>query len=332
LREIPAGFGVYRTIERIAEGGMGVIVRAEDTRTGEQVAIKTALSTRPADAAAIEREIVALSGLHHPGIIRVRGYGVQLAGPWIALELLEGRTLADELVWYWPDTHAYGERHSRSDERPTTPGRPLGDRRPVRARPPFPVAGGGHLAKILAIVQQLCRALAHLHRRGLVHRDVKPANVFLGRDGRTTLFDFGLVCSVNEAPDRTICVGTMEYAAPEQICGAPLDHRADIYSLGCLLYELVTGRPPFRGDSSSEIAERQIKREPLAPSHLIADVPGRLDDLILSMLAKAPSQRPVDAVEVSRRIAEIARRRRYTPAGLTIDDLQMHEPRWRQAG
>jgi len=311
---------------------MGVIVRAEDVRTGEQVAIKTALSSREADAAAIRREIVALSRLRHPGIVRVRGYGVQLAGPWIALELLDGRTLADELFRYWPPTQAYGERRTRSEERPTTPARAVCDDARVRTCPPFPVAGGGHLAEVLAIVQQLCLALHHLHQRGLVHRDVKPANVFLGRDGRTTLLDFGLVCSVNEAPDRTICVGTMEYAAPEQICGAPLDHRADVYSLGCLLYEAVTGRPPFRGDSSSEIAERQMRREPVAPSRLIADVPGRLDDLILAMLAKAPAHRPADAAEVGRRIAEIARRRLYTSRGLTSDDLQGYEPRWRQAG
>jgi serine/threonine-protein kinase len=338
LPDLPAGFGVYRTIERIAEGGMGVVVRAEDARTGEQVAIKTALSTRAADAAAIQREIVALSGLHHPGIVRMRGFGVQQAGPWIALELLEGRTLADEISSYWPETHGCGEPYGRTDERPTSPARALNVRSVVRARPNYPrdpnspncpSAGGGHLAEVLPIAQQLCLALDHLHRRGLVHRDVKPANVFLRRDGRTTLLDFGLACSVNDPPDRTLCVGTMEYAAPEQICGAPLDRRADIYSLGCLLYELVTGRPPFRGDSSSEIAERQMRRAPIAPSHLSADVPGRLDDLILAMLAKAPAHRPADAAEVGRRLAEIARRAQGTA---TFDDLQVHEPRWRQAG
>ena len=137
LPALPAGFGVYRTIERIAEGGMGVVVRAEDARTGEQVAIKTALSTRQADAAAIQREIVALSGLRHPGIVRMRGYGVQQAGPWIALELLEGRTLADEISWYWPETHGYGEPYARTDERPTSPARAVHDRSVVRARPAF---------------------------------------------------------------------------------------------------------------------------------------------------------------------------------------------------
>ena len=171
----------------------------------------------------------------------------------------------------------------------------------------YPVAGGGHLAEAFSIVAQLCLALDHLHRRGLVHRDVKPANVFLRSDGRTTLFDFGLACSAVGASVTTnsdLCVGTMEYAAPEQICGAFVDRRADIYSLGCLLYELVTGRPPFRGDSTSEIAERQMKREPVAPSHLIADVPSQLEDLVMSMLAKTPARRPDSAAEIGGRLGE----------------------------
>ena len=100
----------------------------------------------------------------------------------------------------------------------------------------------------------------------------------------------------------------MEYAAPEQICGGAVDRRADIYSLGCLLYELVTGRPPFRGDSTSEIAERQMKRDPVAPSHLIADVPSQLEDLVMSMLAKAPARRPGQRGRDRRAPGNIARR------------------------
>jgi serine/threonine protein kinase len=103
-----------------------------------------------------------------------------------------------------------------------------------------------------------------------------------------------------------------------QICGGVVDRRADIYSLGCLLYELVTGRPPFRGDSSSEIAERQMKREPVAPSHLIADVPSRLDDLILSMLEKLPERRPDDAAQIGRRLGEIARRAQQVPVDYAL--------------
>ena len=124
----------------------------------------------------------------------------------------------------------------------------------------------------------------------------------------------------------------MEYAAPEQICGGAVDRRADIYSLGCLLYELVTGRPPFRGDSSSEIAERQMKREPVAPSHLIADVPSRLDDLILSMLEKLPEHRLDDAAEIGRRLGEIARRAQQASSVVPIGHAWLQEVRLRHAG
>ena len=305
-------FGPYLVVERIAEGGMGIIFRAVDDRGGAPVAIKTVRSRRAADAAAIRREIVTLALLRHPGIVRLHAHGLCAGVPWMAMELLEGRTLGEELSWYWPETSSGdGERRLASDERPTTPARGLGDRARDPARPAYAVAGGGHLTEAFSIVAQLCLALEHLHRRGLVHRDVKPANVFLRSDGRTTLFDFGLACSaagINTRKDSDLCVGTMEYAAPEQICGSFVDRRADIYSLGCLLYELVTGRPPFRGDSTSEIAERQMKREPVAPSHLIADVPSQLEDLVMSMLAKEPARRPDSAAEIGGRLANVARR------------------------
>lgn len=314
--EAPPSFGIYRTVGRIAEGGMGMILRAEDMRGGPPVAIKTVRSTRAADAIAIQREIVTLSRVRHPGIVRLRGYGVQRGGPWIALELLDGRTLDHEMSRYWPETTTGGgDASPRSDERPTVPARALRGRA-ARSRPLFPVAGGGHLAEVFSIVQKLCLALEHLHASGIVHRDVKPANVFLGDDGRTTLIDYGLACAASPtAPMEggAICVGTLEYAAPEQICGGPLDHRADIYSLGCLLYELVTGQVPFRGRSMSEIAECQIRREPIAPSRLMAEVPADLDQLILSMLAKRPGHRPCGAAEIGWRLARIERQRQGPP-------------------
>jgi serine/threonine protein kinase len=332
LRRRPIWFGVYRAIERIAEGGMGTIFRAEDVRDGRVVAIKTARSTREADATAIRREIVTLSGLRHPGIVRLLGYGVQSGGAWIALELLEGRTLADELSGYWPETRSYADRRRPNDERPTAPACNLRHRAGDGAHRLFPRAAAGRLADAFSIVQQLCLALDHLHRRALVHRDVKPANVFVGSDGRSTLFDFGLACLAGATRDAALCVGTIEYAAPEQILGGPIDRRADIYSLGCLLYELVTGRPPFRGDSSSEIAERQMRREPVTPSHLIADVPSRLDDLILSMLEKRPERRPDDAAEIGRRLGEIARRAQQVSGVVPIGRAQIREVRLRHAG
>jgi serine/threonine protein kinase len=325
----PVRFGVYRVLERIAQGGMGLIYRCEAVGGGPPVAIKTVRSPREVDAAAIRREIVTLAHLDHPGIVRLQAHGTRAGAPWLAMELLEGRTLREEMSWYWPETSGGdSERLQRTDERPTTPARGLQDRPRDPERPPFPVAGGGHLAETFSIVGQLCLALDHLHGRGLVHRDVKPANVFLRTDGRATLFDFGLACSAIAGASNDLCVGTMEYSAPEQVCGAAVDRRADIYSLGCLLYELVTGQLPVRGGSSSEIAERQVRFEPVAPSLLIADVPSQLEDLVMSMLAKAPAHRPDSAAEIGQRLTNIARRAQQT-AGIALDDPPLSS---RQAG
>jgi serine/threonine-protein kinase len=150
-------------------------------------------------------------------------------------------------------------------------------------------------------VVQLCQALDYVHALGLVHRDVKPANVLVGEDGRVTLVDFGLVCPARAAAaagaTAEICVGTMEYAAPEQIRGESVDARADIYSLGCVLYELVTGRRPIDADSS---------RDPAVPSELVSGVPRELETLLVAMLAQRPDDRPPRASEVAERLTHIA--------------------------
>ena len=154
------------------------------------------------------------------------------------------------------------------------------------------------------IVVQLCQALDYVHALGLVHRDVKPANVLVGEDGRVTLLDFGLVCPARGASragaTAEICVGTMEYAAPEQIRGESVDARADIYSLGCVLYELVTGQRPIDAGSS---------REPAAPSELVSGVPPELETLLLAMLAQRPDDRPSSAGAVAETLTRIATRR-----------------------
>ena len=203
-------------------------------RSGRLVAIKTVRSRREADAAAIRREIVTLSQLRHPGIVRLHAYGAESGVPWMALELLEGRTLAEEISWYWPETSTgAGERRERPTSCPTTPACGLRDRAPDPARSAFPVAGGGHLLEAFSIMTQICLALDHVHRHGLVHRDVKPANVFLGDDGRTTLFDFGLACAaVGDAGKRRR--GRDDgVRGPGADLRRPVDRRADIYSLGC---------------------------------------------------------------------------------------------------
>ena len=307
--EGPVRFGDYRVLSRISEGGMGIILRGQDCVDGRIVALKTVRSARPADAAAIRREIDALRRVDHPGIVRLYDDGVWSGMPWMAMELLDGQTLCHEIMSLWP--YAAG---SRFDQRPPTPARGSALRGHVfgSAWPaPTPVAAG-RLDDVFSIVAQLCLALDHLHGRGLVHRDLKPTNVMIGDNGRATLLDFGLACAAREPGaargSGDVCIGTMEYAAPEQICGEAVDARADIYSLGCMLYEICTGQRPFDGDTSHEIAQSQLRCEPRALSDLVADVPPALEELVLEMLAKRPDDRPASAAGVGQRLARIANR------------------------
>jgi eukaryotic-like serine/threonine-protein kinase len=315
----PVRFGDYRVLSRIAEGGMGILLRGQDCVDGRIVALKTVRSARPADAAGIRREVAALRRVDHPGIVRLFDDGVWSGMPWLAMELLEGRTLCHEIFSLWPEgsgslLEGGGAPRQRSEELPTTPTcnrasrmRELGSAWPA----PSSVAAG-RLDDVFSIFAQLCLALDHLHGHGLVHRDLKPTNVMIGDDGHATLFDFGLACPAPEpGAERSggdLCVGTMEYAAPEQILGEQVDSRADIYSLGCMLYEMCTGQRPFDGDTSHDVAENQLRRDPRSPSDLVADMPCALEELILQMLSKRREDRPATAAEVGQRLARVARR------------------------
>jgi serine/threonine protein kinase len=270
----PVAFGDYLLLSRIADGGMGIVLRALDRRDNQLVAIKLARSARPADATAIRREVAALREVDHPGIVRLYDDGVWNGTPWMAMELLDGLPLNR-----------------------------------VIGATPRPTDAGKRLVDMFSIMRPLCLAITHLHDRGMIHRDIKPSNVMVGEGGRVTLYDFGLACRVRDlAQDgsrNNICMGTMEYAAPEQIWGGAVDARADIYSLGCVLYELVTGRRPFDAESAQEVARQHLHLEPRAPSQLVADLPRPLEELLLQMLAKRPEGRPKSCLEVGQRLAAI---------------------------
>jgi serine/threonine protein kinase len=287
---------------------MGIVLRGRDPRDGSLVALKTVRSPSGADAASMRREITALRQMSHPGIVRLVADGSWNGMPWMAMELLRGQVVREEIEWFWGNGSEarFGPRPGPrdSDDLPTMPARPQGDgRRGVRpAWTARPLAAAGRLRDVIAIVVQLCHALDYVHALRLVHRDVKPANVFLGDDGRVTLLDFGLVCPARgpfaACATAEICVGTMEYAAPEQIRGESVDSRADIYSLGCVMYELVTGRRPIDVSSS---------RDPAAPSELVSGVPRQLEALLLAVLAPRADDRP-SAGEVAETLARIAGR------------------------
>src|SRR5262249_40680281 len=147
---------------------------------------------------------------------------------------------------------------------------------------------------------EVCRALEHAHARGIIHRDVKPSNVFLGADGTAKLGDFGL--ALTRDPSRLtvegMMVGTVAYMAPEQALGRPPDPRSDLYALGAMLYEMVAGRPPFLGDDALAIVSQHLNTAPVAPSWHNAEVPRGLEALILQLLAKTPDERPASAAAV----------------------------------
>jgi class 3 adenylate cyclase len=167
---------------------------------------------------------------------------------------------------------------------------------------------GNHLEldRALDIADQISQALEYAHARGIIHRDIKPANVWLGEDGNARLGDFGLATTGGRSRESVegMLVGTVAYLPPEQALGRPSDQRSDLYSLGALLYEMVTGQPPFPGDDAVTIISQHINNVPVAPSRLVDGVPPAIDELILKMLAKRPEDRPADAAEFRALLAE----------------------------
>jgi|GEM_PF-6511490 len=347
-------FGSYRIVNRIAEGGTAYVFRAEDPETGDAVALKTVRSGLSHEIAVLAREITVLRALRHPGIVRFVADGTCDGMPWMAIELLEGRSLFAQAAMMWEQENRRANRrdangrdgngrdrngrdgNGRDDRREDRRSRwrVSADRRqgPATVRLPtpegstasegnwlfsmqedpllaFPVrrAAAGSLPDVLTWIMSLLPALDYIHGRGVVHGDVKPPNVQLGTDGRVTLLDFGLAHRPRGGAGaftvNGLRMGTTQYAAPEQITGEKFDATADIYSLGCILYELVTGRIPFDGGSLQDIARRQVTEEPICPSILVSGLGWELEDLIMSMLEKKPSRRPQTVRDIASRLS-----------------------------
>jgi predicted ATPase len=219
----------------------------------------------------IRREIHALSRIRHPGVVRVRDHGIEQGLPWYAMELLQGVSLR-----LWLEEQAPGPS----------------------------------LTRALTLVRRLCAPLAYLHGEGIVHRDLKPENILVQPGDRPVIVDFGLLLELAPVGRELLSVeegvsGTLLYMAPEQIKGRLVDARADLYSLGCMLYELVTGQPPFTGDSVTELFKAHLSQPVRPPSSLVSDLPVQLDELICRLLTKRSQQRPGYAEDVAVVLAEL---------------------------
>ncbi len=266
---IGARVGAYDVVSPLGAGGMGEVFRARDARLKRDVALKVLPIAAVADAdrrARFEREAQVLAALDHPNIAKVFGVEDADGSPVIVMELVEGPTLAERLA-----------------------GRPM----------PFDEA--------LAVALDLCHGLAAAHDAGVVHRDLKPANIKVRPDGVVKILDFGLALApASDGPDtansptvlnmRTMpgaILGTAAYMSPEQARGRPVDARADVWAFGCVLYEMLTGRPAFSGETTTDILAAVVHTEP-DWSALPATLPPRVEELLQRCLQKAVKDRQRD--------------------------------------
>jgi beta-lactam-binding protein with PASTA domain/tRNA A-37 threonylcarbamoyl transferase component Bud32 len=261
--------GRYELDGIVGKGGMAEVFRARDIRLDRIVGVKTLRNDLARDQtfqARFRREAQSAASLNHPSIVAVYDTGEDVMNgtpvPYIVMEFVDGRTLRDLL---------------RDDRRLL----------PERAA---------------EITDGVLRALDYSHRNGIVHRDIKPGNVMLTRSGEVKVMDFGIARAVSDSQmtmtQTAQVIGTAQYLSPEQARGERVDARSDLYSTGCLLYELLTGRPPFTGDSPVAIAYQHVKEDPVPPSRVDPEVPAWADAIVLKAMEKDPAYRYQSAGEM----------------------------------
>ena len=287
--------GRYEVGELIGRGGMAEVHAGYDARLGRDVAVKilrSELARDPSFLLRFRREAKSAASLNHPSIVAVfdsgedvlfESGGADVAVPFIVMEFVRGRTLRDIL-------HEDG---------------PL---EPMRA---------------CRLMAQVLHALNYSHEHGIIHRDIKPANVMVDAHERAKVMDFGIARAIADTAatmtNTSIVVGTAQYLSPEQAQGRDIDARSDLYSAGCLLHELVTGRPPFVGDSPVAIAYQHVGEPPQPPSVHAPDVPANLDVVILHALAKNPEDRYQSGEEFAQDLEAVLRREPTLAAARAVE-------------
>jgi eukaryotic-like serine/threonine-protein kinase len=252
--------GRYRIVRKLGSGGMANVYLAEDEELGRRVAIKILNDRYANDEAFIERfrrEAKSAASLSHPNIVSIYDRGEAEGTYYIAMEVIEGRSLKELLL----------------------------------TRGPLPITDAIHYAR------QMLEALRFAHRHGIIHRDIKPHNTLIGEQG-LKVTDFGIArYGPSQMTEAGSIMGTAQYLSPEQARGAPVTASSDLYSVGIVLYEMLTGRVPFTGDSAIEIAMKHLNDWPKPPSKLRPEIPEDIDHIVLRALAKAPEDRYQSAEE-----------------------------------
>ena len=253
----------------LGRGGMAEVHRGRDLRLGREVAVKVLrqdLARDPSSQVRFRREAQAAASLNHPAIVAVYDTGEDRtttgATPYIVMEYVEGETLRDVL------------------------------RREGRLSP----------ERAMSLAADICAALDFSHRNGIVHRDVKPGNVMITPQGTVKVMDFGIARAVSDSAatmtSTAAVIGTAQYLSPEQARGEGVDARSDVYSAGCLLYELATGTPPFTGDSPVAVAYQHVREDPRTPSSINPEIPPELDAILLKAMSKNPANRYQSAADM----------------------------------
>ncbi len=263
--------GRFEILAEIGRGAMGIVYKAKDPMLERTVAIKTINMSMDRDGAEMYekrfyQEARAAGGLNHPNIVTVYDIGKTESACYMAMEYIEGAELRTLLL----------------------PGKPL----------PVPRA--------LTIAAQVAEGLAYAHERGVVHRDIKPANIMVPESGAVKITDFGIarMRSSNVQTQTGMMMGSPKYMSPEQVIGKRADHRSDIFSLGVILYEMLTGAAPFTGESVNAVMYQIVNFAPPSPSAINPAAPSALDAIVSKMLAKALEERFQSAAEIARGLRE----------------------------